>query len=112
MEKSNNISVTFIICVLIINISAIFVLLFTSFGVAIGVTTRTINMTLNDVKDMYTRAIVILVVFLIMNTTLFYFYKRSKNGLTNPFIKKKTIGELVKKESRWRNCSVKERNKL
>lgn len=103
MKKTSNISIfniTFIICVLVINISAITVLLITSFGTAVGVTTGTAYMTLSDVMDMYIQTIVIMAALLFMNSVFIYVYYRTKNGLPNPFRKKKTIGELMKKEGR------------
>lgn len=104
MKKSNNISnYNFILlgCLFIINFSATIVLLFTSTSVAIGVTIKKFEMTLADVSDMLNQSIIFIATYLILNVILIYVYhwvNTPKKRLSNPFKRKRTIGELMKQQ--------------
>ncbi|MFS0815375.1 hypothetical protein ABC382_00205 [Lysinibacillus sp. 1P01SD] len=104
-KKSNSISihdVFFYSSLLILNGSAILVLSYSSFAIAFGVTFGTVDMTLSDVADMCIQYIIVISTFLIINLILIFAY-RSKNlsrRLSNPFKRKRTIGEIMAQEDK------------
>lgn len=94
----STIDLVFLICLLIINGAFIVMLLFTSFSIAFGVTSGSVDMTLTDITKMNVDFIKTVFSLMVLNISLIVTFRWVKSGCNNPFRKKKTIGEMMKEK--------------